>query len=621
MTATSSVLENSQQNTLESTEQDIHKKPDSEFDPTLVEALQGKYTLEKVIGHGAQGKVYKGICLSDGKPVAIKQLCITTAENWKQYELFEREAKVLSSINVPGTAKFYEAIQNLETANPFSIIIQEYINGQSLQSYLNNGNRFMFEHVCQILIKTLDIIKTLHQHEPKIIHRDIKPSNIILKYSDDPNQPIPDVYIVDFGAVANPQVQDGGSTVTGTYGYMAPEQLIGKPTAASDIYSFAVMAVYLLSGTPPENIATQDLRLLIDPHLEHLPYEVTAFFRMMLENTPSKRLIDYDKIRNTLDQFSKHQFKIDYLIAYPHSNTSPPKHDKIENIQSIDQRGNFAIWLDLPQVTPRKVHKIYQMMAKVDNQLLQHSKKPIIQNREIYLKKDYYYNKFKILKYFQISIIVVLFLSFVFYISQYTTLQSVTDSLIKHIPFLSFLFGGKFLISMTITSIFLIFLLSIKYYKKTQSYKRIILLLKYGRKSIATIQNIEFQSSISSISSIYSNLVILWPPDADDLNTINDVYRPLWKVTYAFNPPDDDNPNALHHVYYSDVPLVHLKPGDTLPILYFIYPNMLDQNTKKYQNLSQSEQQQVWSMPYPLPTDSSFLQCSNCCEVKNHIVF
>ena len=100
MTATFSILENSQQNTLESTEQDIHKKPDSEFDPTLVEALQGKYTLERMIGEGAQGKIYKGTCQADGKPVAIKQLCITTAENWKQYELFEREAKVLSSIIV-----------------------------------------------------------------------------------------------------------------------------------------------------------------------------------------------------------------------------------------------------------------------------------------------------------------------------------------------------------------------------------------------------------------------------------------------------------------------------------------------------------------------------------------
>ena len=606
MTATFSILENSQQNTLESTEQDIHKKPDSEFDPTLVEALQGKYTLERMIGEGAQGKIYKGTCQADGKPVAIKQLCITTAENWKQYELFEREAKVLSSINVPGTAKFYEAIQNLETANPFSIIIQEYINGQSLQSYLNNGNRFMFEHVCQILIKILDIIKTLHQHKPPIIHRDIKPSNIILKYSDEPNQPIPDVYIVDFGAVANPQVQDGGSTVTGTYGYMAPEQLIGKPTAASDIYSFAVMAVYLLSGTPPENIAVQDLRLIIEPHLMHLPYEVTAFLKMMLEKAPHKRLMDYGRIRNTLERFSNHQFKIDFNTS-THSDTSTQIYCTIEDFKSIDQCGNFAIWLDLPDATPRKVDKLYQTMAKIDNQVLLHSKECDIQSREIYPERDHYDLKFKSLRTLQFSIVAIMILCFIFYISQYTILFALTDKLSD--TFLRYLFVDNVMIFIAITSILLIFLLSLRYCRKSQSYKQIMLLLKYGKKSIATIRNIEFQSSISS------NTVIDCPPDTDTMTNLNREYRPLWKVIYVFNLPDD-NLNTLQHVYYSDVPVVHLKPGDTLPILYFIYPDMLDQNTKKYQNLSQSEQQQVWSMPYPLPKDGSFLQCSNCCEVK-----
>lgn len=607
MTATFSILENSQQNTLESTEQDIHKKPDSEFDPTLVEALQGKYTLERMIGEGAQGKIYKGTCQADGKPVAIKQLCITTAENWKQYELFEREAKVLNSISVPGTAKFYEAIQNLETANPFSIIIQEYINGQSLQSYLNNGNRFMFEHVCQILIKILDIIKTLHQHKPPIIHRDIKPSNIILKYSDKPNQPIPDVYIVDFGAVANPQVQDGGSTVTGTYGYMAPEQLIGKPTAASDIYSFAVMAVYLLSGTPPENIAVQDLRLIIEPHLMHLPYEVTAFLKMMLEKAPHKRLMDYGRIRNTLERFSNHQFKIDFNTS-THSDTSTQIYCTIEDFKSIDQCGNFAIWLDLPDATPRKVDKLYQTMAKIDNQVLLHSKECDIQSREIYPERDHYDLKFKSLRTLQFSIVAIMILCFIFYSSQYTILFASTDKFSD--TFLRYLFVDNVMIFIAITSILLIFLLSLRYCRKSQSYKQIMLLLKYGKKSIATIRNIEFQSSISS------NTVIDCPPDTDTMTNLNREYRPLWKVIYVFNLPDDDNLNTLQHVYYSDVPVVHLKPGDTLPILYFIYPDMLDQNTKKYQNLSQSEQQQVWSMPYPLPIDGSFLQCSNCCEVK-----
>ena len=117
------------------------------------------------------------------------------------------------------------------------------------------------------------------------------------------------------------------------------------------------MAVYLLSGPPPEDIAVQDLRLIIEPPLMHLPYEVTAFLKMMLEKAPHKRLMDYGRIRNTLERFSNHQFKIDFNTS-THSDTSTQIYCTIEDFKSIDQCGNFAIWLDLPDATPRKVDKV-----------------------------------------------------------------------------------------------------------------------------------------------------------------------------------------------------------------------------------------------------------------------
>ena len=104
------------------------------------------------------------------------------------------------------------------------------------------------------------------------------------------------VWLIDFGAVANPQVKDGGSTVAGTYGYMAPEQLMGQPKPASDLYSMAVMAFYMLTGVPPEAIEVQDFRLLIDPHLQNLPFPVTVLLRQMLEPHIDQRLTDTNKI-------------------------------------------------------------------------------------------------------------------------------------------------------------------------------------------------------------------------------------------------------------------------------------------------------------------------------------
>jgi serine/threonine protein kinase len=109
------------------------------------------------------------------------------------------------------------------------------------------------------MMQLLDILKQLHAHEPPVIHRDIKPSNILLKALGGDDY---EVYLIDFGAVANPQVQGGGSTVAGTFGYMAPEQLTGKPCPASDIYSLAAVAVYLISGRSPADMPMKDFSSL-----------------------------------------------------------------------------------------------------------------------------------------------------------------------------------------------------------------------------------------------------------------------------------------------------------------------------------------------------------------------
>ena len=99
---------------------------------------------------------------------------------------------------------------------------------------------------------------------------DIKPSNLMLTPLENGRYK---VTLLDFGAVANPQVQNGGSTVAGTYGYMPPEQLMGQAQPASDIYALAALAVEMLSGTSPADIAVCDFKLVIEPYLQHLPHK------------------------------------------------------------------------------------------------------------------------------------------------------------------------------------------------------------------------------------------------------------------------------------------------------------------------------------------------------------
>ena len=166
----------------------------------------GKYRIIEKLGRGSQGEVYHAKRLSDGVDVAIKVLHIHSVNNWKQYELFHREAETLMGLDIDGVAHLYETIEDLECENPVSIIVQEYIRGYSLKDYLQSARRFSLSDIADIIKQLLEIVEKLHTRPSPIIHRDIKPGNIMLvdelgKFK---------VWLIDFGAVANPQVKDGG---------------------------------------------------------------------------------------------------------------------------------------------------------------------------------------------------------------------------------------------------------------------------------------------------------------------------------------------------------------------------------------------------------------------------
>ena len=193
----------------QATQSPIHAYQSSLLTP---HSLGEKYTFIREIGHGTQGRIYQAKRNEDGLMVAIKQLNIESVKNWKAYDLFRRESDVLASLDIPGVAKFYDAIECLDDDPPWSYIVQEYIEGKSLAVMIKSGHRFALNRVYDIILQLLAILKQLHAHVPPVIHRDIKPSNILLKplNGDDFH-----IYLIDFGAVANPQVQGGGSTAAG----------------------------------------------------------------------------------------------------------------------------------------------------------------------------------------------------------------------------------------------------------------------------------------------------------------------------------------------------------------------------------------------------------------------
>ena len=506
----------------------------------LQKQLVGRYQIIQKLGKGSQGDVFLAESTENHQKAAIKQLNIQSVSDWKQYELFHREADVLQQLNIPGVAKLYETIENLDSAEPMALIVQEYIEGESLQRFIGNGHCFQIDQIGDILLQLLDILDKLHHNDPQVVHRDIKPSNVLLNYRE--NSSIPEVHLIDFGAVSNPQVKGGGSTVVGTYGYMAPEQLMGKASAASDLYSLAIVAVYLLSGVPPEELEIRDYHVLIDSHLEHLPYAITAFLRKMLEPRIEERMTNYVQIREFLNALKNQRFDRIPKINVSFANN----HYKLKNVLSYHQTGNIVLWEELEDAIPRSVPlHVYPAIFKI--------------------------TKFKLSVLFTyligvavISILIILISNIPPEFDGYLERTGLT--IIILIFFIFILIIGAVLI-VKICGLMTYFPEEIARFLSHRQF------LKHARKSMATVIRIEYLHRYEELKTDSSLL----------LNT----YEPSWRITYRFNPPDDDSPDDLIRSVETHVN-PDVRESDLIPILYRI------------------TEEGVYSAPYPIPVTDEF---------------
>ena len=558
---------------------------------SLERLLAGRYQIDTQMG--LLGNMYRGLRKSDGKQIVIKQMRLDTAGSWQNYEVFEREAKILSALHVPGTAQFYEWIQTKDGDVPISLIVQEYIDGRPLQTFLDKGSRFHFTVTCKILIQIIDIIKAMHTHQPPVIHRDIKPSHILLRFDEDKYSQIPQAFLVDFGTAATPQ--NSGVMVSGTYGYMAPETLAGKTVAASDIYSFAVIAVYMMSGVPPEKMEVDNLKLLIDKYLDHLPDTVSVFLRQMLETDPEKRLTDYDKIRSVLEMFASQNFMIEFLDSASHQNSSY----RLENVESLMQPGNISLWQSLPDKTPRRVPQIYrQMIARDAKQCASLASEEKISKELPAVHVNIASRHFKVSSHSKKTAHLGMMLTY--------TLGLILVGLIfaVSLSYSSVMAPENHIYGMILMAVYLILMIisligiirhAAQAYEKSNRYQPLLeKTLKNGRKSLATIENIQLLSSAKAFDKSFGldNIVSDAGADVAKINAIfNTQIRPLWRISYTFQVPELKDAGPVVHAYYSETYMDKSKIGESLPILYDIEDN------------------KVYSMPYPIPADSSILQC------------
>jgi serine/threonine protein kinase len=218
--------------------------------------IDERYQLRSLLGEGGSGITYLAERLADKQAVAIKMLSLRHLDDWKQLDLFEREAKVLAHLNHPQIPKYLEYFHIDTDENRAFYIVQQLAPGKPLNEWVKDGWCATETEIKNITKQLLGILQYLQKKTSPLIHRDIKPQNII-RNSDG------QIFLVDFGAVQNVYhaTMMRGSTVVGTYGYMAPEQFRGQVVPASDLYGLAATVLYLLTRRSPADLPTERLSI------------------------------------------------------------------------------------------------------------------------------------------------------------------------------------------------------------------------------------------------------------------------------------------------------------------------------------------------------------------------
>jgi hypothetical protein len=251
----------------------------SEAAPTGVEVRQGRYVIVGSLGAGSQGETLEAVDKREGRPVAIKRFTVRSAKSWKDVELAEREATVLASLSHPSLPRYVEHFEE----DGALYLVMEKVEGESLAARRRRKVPLSYEQVLRFLRDAAVSLAYLHGHAPPIVHRDIKPGNVILR-------PDGSYCLVDFGSVRDSLKPEGGSTVVGTFGFMAPEQFQGRAAPVSDVYAVGATALSLITGREPEELPHKGLAIDVDGALRgQVDRRLIAALLHMLEPDPDKR--------------------------------------------------------------------------------------------------------------------------------------------------------------------------------------------------------------------------------------------------------------------------------------------------------------------------------------------
>lgn len=213
------------------------------------EVVAGKYRLERELGSGSQGRVWEGVHLQMGTPLAIKVLDPNLAKRPDYVSRFKREASAAAALRSPHVVQIFD----FGIWEDIPYIAMELLEGEDLGSRLDRTRRLPAQNVSAIVTQVARAL--VRAHKRGIVHRDMKPDNIYLCTDDDGEAEV--VKILDFGvakAVGNVSLaRTGTGVVLGTPYYMSPEQAQGEKRIdhRTDLWALGVITFEAIVGRRP----------------------------------------------------------------------------------------------------------------------------------------------------------------------------------------------------------------------------------------------------------------------------------------------------------------------------------------------------------------------------------
>jgi serine/threonine protein kinase len=279
---------------------------DAELRAHVERVLSANYELDREIGRGGMGIVYKAKDRRLKRHVAVKLLPPELAFRSEIRSRFLKEAETAASLSHPNIVPIY----SVDERDGLVFFVMAFVAGENLGMRLHRESRLAADETRRILKEVAEALA--YAHERGVVHRDIKPDNILLCSDDDGR-----VMVTDFGiARAVTEGADSRLTATGmaigTPAYMSPEQSMGEREidGRSDLYALGVVGYQMLSGELPFNASSTPALLVkqiserptpVDVHRPDAPQDLARAVMMLLEKEPANRFPTADALVTALD--------------------------------------------------------------------------------------------------------------------------------------------------------------------------------------------------------------------------------------------------------------------------------------------------------------------------------